>query len=272
MANLVEYGGYSAEAAQAARKNIDDAGGGEFLKLKEGRTRLRIPPPPKGVESPFFEVWKHFIKHNDQLAIVVCPRLTDKAGNHCPICEAVKEARNSGNPLDRDKGYKMRAQLRAMCYALDRGAPEKGLQIWDMTKAIYDTLVEIRTDADFPCDFTDPMKGYDLHIDRDDSGQFTEYKVQLARRPSPLFGEENKPDISKMNELILAQEDLGDRKRLPSDADLLSALEGRKERETRPRLPESSGSRGGRGDAPRGKVIDAKGEDGDDADDFPQGM
>ena len=82
-------------------------------------------------------MWKHFVRHGKRVAIIVCPRLTDGARQFCPICDKVRELRSSGNPDDREAGFKMKAQLRAFCNVIDRDAADKGPQIWDMTKTVY---------------------------------------------------------------------------------------------------------------------------------------
>ena len=277
MGSLVKYGSYSEDAAKEAKKTIDSAGSGDFIKIKEGRTKLRILPPPAGKESPFVEVWKHYVRFGDELIVMVCPRLTDKQGDRCVICDEVKELRASGKPSDRNKGYDMRAQLKAMANVVDRKNPEKGIQVWELTQGQYDELVAIRTDPDDPCDFTHPLKGYDIHIDRvGTSKEDTKYSVDIARRSSPLAADEDGEDgydYDTMNEWIEDQSDLVSYKSLPSDKDLQSALEGE-----RPGGGEESGGRrkrlksgdddgGSRGGSRRQRRRERKNKNEDDDDD-----
>ncbi len=234
MGQLVKYGSYSTDAAAEAKKTIESAGSGDFIKIKEGRTKMRILPPPAGKKSPFVEVWKHYVRFgsgkDSQLIVMVCPRMTDKAGEHCVICDEVKELRSSGKPSDRNKGYDMRAQLKAMANIIDRKNPDKGIQVWELTQGQYDDLNDIRLDPDDPCDFTDPIKGYDIHVDREGtSKEDTKYTVDIARRASPLATDDNDDeglDYDLMNEWIEDQSDLVSFKSLPSDKDLRLALEG----------------------------------------------
>jgi len=252
--NLVNYGSYDTTAAQKEREGLDDYQGGEFVKIREGRTRLRILPPPEGKKSPFQIVYMHFIKvaGENRPYMFVCPSRTPKRGDkkRCAACEKSEEAKASGNPADKNLGYSWQARRRVYCNVIKKGSeinPETGdkttnavigeASVWVFGPQVHDQLVALRENPDDPIDFTNPEDGFDIIIRRKGTGpEDTEYKITVPRDPCQLAD-----SVDTMNDLILDQRNLKQYTALSSDDDILQALEGE--------MPERKQLASGRGDS-----------------------
>jgi hypothetical protein len=259
--NLVNYGSYDPTAAQKEREGLDDDQGGEFVKIREGRTRLRILPPPEGKKSPFQIVYMHYIKVAGEKRpyMFVCPSRTPKRGEkkHCAACEKSEEYKASGNPADKNLGYAWQPKRRVYCNVIKKGSeidPNTGektsnaiigdASVWAFGPQVHDQLVALRENPDDPIDFTHPEEGFDIIIRRKGTGaEDTEYKITVPRDPSYLAN-----DVEIMNDLILDQRNLKQYTALSSDEDILLALDG--EMPERKQLP--SGERGSRRSSGRG--------------------
>jgi hypothetical protein len=267
--NLVPFGDYTQEEAQEEKEEIDrEKQRGDFLKLVEGRNRLRIIPPPEE-RKLFVKIYQHFVQvEGGGMVVVNCPRMMKKS-KFCPICQKAEALYASGNPLDRNKGYEMFAKLRMLCSVIDRSHPEDGIKIWSFGQKIYEQINELRNDPDDPCDFVHPTEGCDLYVDRKGKSKKTTIYTVRAGKTAKLA-----KTVGEMNELIMGQPDLDTRKQLPTDDDLLALANGEKpEREDRGALPaDTRSSRGKRGRTAGDDIIDAEGEEVDDDDELPKDM
>lgn len=252
--NLVEFGEYSDAAAAKEREDLDSERSGSFISIKEGRTQLRILPPPKGQSSPFSVSHKHYIypPGQDRPIIVSCPRIATKGKEYCPACEKAFELDRSGNPMDKKLASQLYPKRRVYCNVIDRKSPESGIQTWSFGKTIHDVLNGYRNDPEEPCDFTHPINGYDIVINRKGTGKNdTEYRVTLAIKPTQLAD-----TIEEINDLITNQQSLEKYVSLPSDTEILAALEGNNEGRGRRELPASTSMRGGSSNRGRRTVSD----------------
>lgn len=278
--NLVEFGSYSVEDAKRERAELEAEGTkGEFRTLKPGKHRLRIVPPKPG-EPVFTVIHNHYLKFTgndgkEKTIVVTCPRMATKGKRKCPICEKADELRSNGNPMDRDAGYDMMAKRKVFMQVVDRKAPEKGVQIQPITKTVHEKLIEYGEDEDDPCDFSHPIEGYDIIISRKGSGRDdTKYSCKIVTKPSPLAGSQEKPDIEKINEIILAQKDMARHKSLPSDEDILKALSGENPYTRKNRQLSSGNAKPEEfsDDDDDEDVVDGEIIDDDDDDDMPDGF
>lgn len=294
MGNLVEFGDFSTEAAASARQEADDEGS-EFVKVKEGWNNYRVLPPPAGEDTPFRKVYTHYIPNPEKPGKnipVTCPKMTKlrndagklvTQGRGCVLCDRSAELRAKPNQLDRDTGYDMRAQPKTFCCVIDRKDPGAQVRVLRLTKGQYDDLIAIREDPEDPTDFSHPLEGYDIRIHRVGTGkEDTEYKLKLAKRPTLLAAlPDGAEDYDTMNALISGQIDLDTYASLPSDDEIMQALEGG----TAPRRRMGSGSsksddtsqrrsrRRANSDVSDDGVVDGEIVDGEDGeDDLPPGM
>jgi hypothetical protein len=270
MANLVPFGEYSEDAAKRDRESLDSEGKGEFIKIKEGKNLFRILPPPPKKDSPFMVTYVHYIPladDPDSSLSFVCPRMMTKElardeRRSCKACDESARVKNSGNALDRDFGYNIRAQRRVYASVVNRRDPEAGLRVFGFGKGIHDDLVAMREDEDDPTDFTHPLEGYDVVIRRKGTTKTnTKYRVTLANRSSQLH-----PDVEQMNDWITNQFDLSRYAQLPSDRDLVKMLRGERiERRN------TDNSAGGRRALPENSKSTSRASASDDDDDIIEG-
>ena len=187
MGNIVQYGSYEMDAAEEEEEDLRKSGGaGSFLKIQEGKTTIRILPPPAGRRSPFVTVYQHFINRPGQPAAVFnCPQ--SMAKTYCRVCAKANELKSTGNRADRDQAFRLFAKRRVFAVVIDRGNEEAGPQIYGFGKTVQEQLVAIRRDQDAGGDFTHPEDGFDLVIERKGTGKTdTSYKVLPSRRSSAL--------------------------------------------------------------------------------------
>lgn len=206
---IVKYGSFTPEAAEAEQKEQDRASGGGYKKPKVGKNRWRILPPANPAStSPFELVWEHFVEIGEKKRSFACPR--KMASKRCPVCEMVDELVRSKRPIDQARAKRAMPQLRVYFNVIDRDDVDAeganlGPQTAVVPKGIHKDLLSIargdyedddeaddaeegeRAKGAFQnlCDPTD--KGFDVIIvrtgtKRDD----TRYKVIPSKKHKPL--------------------------------------------------------------------------------------
>ena len=125
-----------------------------------------------------------------------------------------------GNPADRELAYDTSAKFRVYCNVINRKEPEKGPQILPIGKMIYEQLLTIRKDEDAGGNYSDPLNGFDIIIERKGTGKNdTEYAVHGSRKQSPLH-----TDAAQVEEWINTQADLARFARSRSYEELLASI------------------------------------------------
>jgi hypothetical protein len=192
MSNLVKYQPYTEEDATHEAEDLDRTAA-NFLKLSEGRSVVRILPalPGKGYgpnkNSPFRTVFTHFLRKPGEKDALTSACPNKEANQHCVACEIANKLKTSGNKADANLAYDFFAKRRVYVSVIDREDPEKGVQVLGVGKTVHEALVKIRKDVDAGGDFTDPVNGFDIIIERKGTGKTdTEYTVMPARKQSPL--------------------------------------------------------------------------------------
>jgi hypothetical protein len=187
MSNLQKYGSWGVEVAEKKAKEIEESGSGDlppFLKLSEGKTHVRFLPPASGQNTPFVEVYQHFIRGDDpdqKLIVFNCPKRMLK--KKCPACEVGDQLFRSGRHADKERAKKYWPKRRIWANVLEVGDEEEGVKAFAFGVQIFESLLALRTDAG---DFTDPKKGFEIIITRKGTGIKTKYEVLGARGDAPL--------------------------------------------------------------------------------------
>jgi len=215
MSNLVKWGGYDEETAEAEKKDLDKSNAA-FMKLKVGRNVVRFLPPILGQgygekkNSPFRVVWTHYIRmpgKKDPISFA-CPNR--EAREMCPACMYAEQKKATGNQADSDAAYELFPKRRVYAVVINREEPEKGPQVLGFGKVVHEALVKIRKDADAGGDFTNPETGFDIIIERQGTGvKDTEYTVMPARKQSKLGNNdwiEVQPDLNGFGKVKSADE------------------------------------------------------------------
>lgn len=206
MSSTKKYGTYNEGAAEDDYAEGSKSSGGKYLKLKEGKNRLRFLPPYLGMSSPFMKVHQHFFKMPGSKKPIVfnCPRQM-KAGYDCPACAKADDWQVSGTPAQRKLAEDMRPSARYFALVVDRDDEEKGVQILGLGKSILKGLSDIRRDEDYGGDFTHPEEGMDVYIKRVGQGLDTRYTVHPGGRTTPLGNDhwlETMQDIREQGKVL----------------------------------------------------------------------
>jgi hypothetical protein len=187
MSNIVQYGSYDIEAAEAEQVEIDRAGSSAYMKLAVGRNIVRLLPPPYGRNTPFATAFQHYfsVPGLPQDVKFNCPRIM--ANQRCPACDKAIVLKSSASKADQDSASDYWARRRIYCVAIDRNDEDAGPKILAIGKKLHEEFIDLRRDPDLQVDYTNPDSGYDVIITRKGTGRFdTTYKLTIARNQSPL--------------------------------------------------------------------------------------
>lgn len=186
--NITRWGGFSTDALDKLDEQIQDIAGNVYLDLEPGENIVRFLPPIMGRESPFRVTAQHYIDAIpgfDRMFVFACPRVELK--QPCLACQKCEELNKTGNPVDRERAFKMSAGLRVFANVIDRKHPDRGVKVLGFGKMIWEQLKTIRKNARLGGDFTDPSAGgFDIIITREGEGRSTKYQCAADRTSSPL--------------------------------------------------------------------------------------
>ncbi len=218
MANIQKYGEFTPAAADETAAQI--ASGGTFFKAAVGKNKIRVLPPPVGQQKPWVIAYEHRVELPGAKVInFCCPRVMAKAV--CPVCSKADELAHTGNTADRDRAAELRPRMRAYMNVIDRKAPEKGVQVFGIGKTVVDAMIKIRKDEDIGGNFTDPLNGFDLIIERVGTHKNdTEYSTFPSKAVTPLCP----PD--QLDDLLSSAPDLSRYIRVKSAEEIKSSLSG----------------------------------------------
>jgi hypothetical protein len=182
--NIVKWGTYEPDEAAREAEELEKTGTA-FYKFLVGKNVLRFLPPALGRKSPFMMVWQHAFTVNGETRSAPCPRLMAKLP--CPVCTKGDQLKGSTNPADQERAKDFWAKRRVFANVIDRQHPENGPIVAAFGKKIWEALVALRSDPDAGGDFTHPVEGFDIVIERKGTGQNdTTYQVLAARNSTPL--------------------------------------------------------------------------------------
>lgn len=221
MSNLAKYEKWAPEQIEEEQQALELES--EFVKIKVGRTVMRILPPRPGSRSPFTKVYQHYLDVPGLQSSVsfACPRLNGNA-RPCMVCTKADQLRATGNPKDYAMAGDIRASKRVYANVILRAFEEAGPRIYAFGKGIHEDLMSFAHDPEYG-DFSDPgPEGYDIVIDRKGTGKNdTKYKLKAARNCTPLSG-----DPQLMENWLTMMHDLSRFKALKSDEELEELLGG----------------------------------------------
>jgi len=253
MSNIVEYGGYSEDAAAAEQEELNRSSGGGFMRLEEGRNVVRFLPPPVGRNTPFLTIYQHFIDLPGRTSPLVfnCPRMMLR--ENCPACAKADQLKASSNKRDQEGARDFWANRRIFASVIDRNDEDSGPKILGMGRMIHEALIKIRKDPEGG-DFTDPTEnGFDIVIERQGQGLKTRYTVMAARRSSALGN----------LDWIAQQPDLQTLAKVPTWEEIVSMVRGEDQEtqteEAAPPARQLRGNSGGRGHTAQSDVVDQTG-------------
>lgn len=171
------------------RQEYDSTAQRKTMKLREGKNTLRVLPPPPGEKRPFKVFWVHGIGEGASFRSFQCPEKT--LGQPCPACDKVSELYRTGNEHDRELANRMRAKREAYCNVVDMLDQEKGVQVLRVAEGTYRDLLGFmipdEKTGEPGVNYTHPVTGVNVIINREGTGRTTKYKCELGRTgPKPL--------------------------------------------------------------------------------------
>lgn len=204
--NIVKYQGLDLATVDAVGQQVDAISGGNYETIEVGENVYRFLPVPDG-QSPIRVTAMHYIDAipglDGKTIVFACPRVELKTT--CAACAKSEELMKTGNPVDRERAWRISAGLRVYANVINRKKPENGPRVLSFGKQIWTQLQQIRKNPRMGGDFTDPSSnGFDIIITREGTGKNdTKYTVAADRQNSPLAASDE-----EINNLILATKNL----------------------------------------------------------------
>ena len=203
--SLVKYAEYTDDAATEEATQFRRRS--PFLKLPQGETVVRIPPPPfgrvtpKGEPTPYVTVSQHRVNVPGQQYPFKfpCPRV--HYGKDCVVCRRAAQLQASPHKADQDAAYDLKPKTRHYVEVIDRADEGAGWKIWEFGPRMMEDLNALRR-SKRGGNFTDPMHGFDLVITRVGTGPTdTRYSLSPDRSTTPfgnmgLLEPEARPDMA----------------------------------------------------------------------------
>lgn len=251
MGNL-NFGEYDEETA-AQEKEESESSGQSFMKLKPGRNIIRVLPPPKGQNKLFRTVYQHWIDMVKKS--VTCARL--EAKRPCAVCQKVEELKKSKLKIDQDMASDLFARRQVFVNVIDRNDEAAGVKILRCGKTIHEQLLALRTDEEAGANYSHPLTGNDIVIERVGTGKNdTKYKVMLGKQ-KPLGKDDN-----VMQEWIDMQHDLNSVAKLPTLEEVKALLSGEEPEAAEDNVEQpAKGKSGGKRHTAEDDAIDVEPED-----------
>lgn len=230
---IVQYGEWTPEAMEKESQEISS--GGDFWKVPVGRTTVRFLPPKLGWPSPFVIQHQHFIDMPGQKQVIFCcPRLHE--GKTCLACAKADKMETSGNSRDAKIAQRLRPNKRIMANVVVAPSKEgtQKVSVWAFGKQVYEQLKAIREDDTAGGNFLDPIKGFNISVNRKGTGKDdTKYTLMAAREQSKL------PNM----DWIEVQRDLRKLIRIPTEDQQKRLLDGEDPRDVWGQDSEGGGRR-----------------------------
>jgi len=202
---MQQYSGFELDDAEALDEEMSK-GVSEWMKWKVGKNVVRFLPAPVG-QKPFVLVLEHQLNIAGKFINFACPRQMAKKA--CPVCRKIDEKKTTGNPADYERAKEWFPRKRIYAYCIDRVEPEMGPKIVAVGKQIWEQLKQMREDVDFGGDFTHPITGFDVVVNRKGTSKHdTEYLCKPTRQ-SELGNDEwlaQVGDLSRFGRLFTEKE------------------------------------------------------------------
>lgn len=173
-----------------------NAGGPDnYLKVQDGKTKIRILPSKNEEESFYSEAALHYVSLGDEKVTFVCPASTGEGD--CPVCSVVtdlwglhnEQKKVTGNDKStfREAASKNGKKLRYYMNVFDRDSEE--VKIFSTGKKVFEKILtgmfEVLDEEGI--DILDPEEGFDFVLNKEIIGDYPNYdNSMLARKASKL--------------------------------------------------------------------------------------
>jgi len=199
-----------------------DHAGKEYDEWEAGRTRTVKPPAGKSVwfilparigasqgAMPFLTgQYVHFVKDprnpSNIIGVGLCPSKTRNAP--CAVCPFLSQLKKTGNAADIELAGDMAAAETIICNAVRLDVDDPKVEILHVPATVYKFCGTTLRDKNDGYDFTNPMKGKTVIIEKTGSGKTgTRYTARLSQKELPL---PNMDWLAQMNDLDKTFEEL----------------------------------------------------------------
>ncbi|MCP1540009.1 hypothetical protein [Methylorubrum extorquens] len=185
-------------------RNRYTRGNSKFVKIKEGRTRVRIISTE--ADGKFWQdLGVHWIKTElggKPVAVVGCSDLVKD--EPCPICTAIEKAMKAAVDDDQVKlvkEWKTKKSVLVKAIIRDGADASPDPQILEITPSTFGSIVSMIEEYGNETDPLSPTTGIDFVITRSGKGLDTEYGVIPALKSDPL----TKDQVAKAKEINLLE-------------------------------------------------------------------
>lgn len=164
-----------------AKEDELNRAGRQFWTPKDGKSRIRIAPPPEGFDEFYAEGGFHYRVGGDEKAFP-CPKLGQERET-CFLCEQAVALTKSDDPEDIEEGEDLKAGRKYIIPILDLEHIDQGIQFWLCGFKAFKQIVSYFTDEQYG-DITDPDEGYNVTVTKSGKGMKTDYEVRADKNPS----------------------------------------------------------------------------------------
>jgi len=159
---------------------------GDWWKPKEGANHIRIMPPwNETVKRWWMEQTVHW-NVGPHKARVAC--LLKHGGGRCAVCEYVNTLNATGDGASAEVAKDMAPQWGVEFSIIDLDAPTLGIQTYRAGRQIMNGILDYDSAEDYG-DVTDPLKGFNIIIQRGPRGSQPLYTVRATRNQTPISAE-----------------------------------------------------------------------------------
>jgi hypothetical protein len=169
---------------------VGGGGGGNYFKLTEGTTEVRILPAINDEDAFYYATAYHYVNNK----YVYCRKYLDEDAS-CPVCSHAskiwKKYKDTGDERIAEEAKSLFAKQQFIYNALVRNQEGDKVVVLQTGKGVKDDLIGVCLDDNYG-DITNPVKGRDVGIRRKGKGKATSYQIMVRDR-SILAGDESDP-------------------------------------------------------------------------------
>jgi hypothetical protein len=162
------------------------------FKPTVGTHKVRIVPFKYNKEFPFIEM--KFYYNIGSKRVIASPL---NWGEKDPIAEFAKQLRGTNDKENWRLAKKLDPKVRIFAPVIVRGEEEKGVQLWQFGKEVYEAFLQMAADEEVG-DFTDIMAGRDIKVvvvGPESTGTiYSKTTISPSMKTSPLSENENEID------------------------------------------------------------------------------
>jgi hypothetical protein len=154
-----------------------------------GKQTIRVVPFKFNKDNPFVEM--KFYYNIGSKKVIASPL---NWGEKDPIAEFAKQLRGTNDKENWRLAKKLDPKVRVFCPVIVRGEEEKGVQLWQFGKLVYEDFLNLAADEEVG-DFTDIMAGRDIKVTTvgpESTGTvYSKTTISPSMKTSPLSEDES---------------------------------------------------------------------------------